>query len=124
MLRTRSLLLTKDSYRLIAALQSQFTSGWLESYWDLLAQLKQHISHLDAFLLKSSYSSDREVGLTIKFCSIVCHATEAELHRQLAACGHTESRQQCRESLFRVVNASRGLEDLDYYFLDPLLVVR
>jgi len=93
---------------------------WYEEYWDLLEDIYEHISTLNPSMLKTSFFRQREHALALKMCMIISLTAAAELHRLLAS-HHPESRSECVDLVFQIVGITKGLQDEDYIFLDPIL---
>ncbi|KZT11368.1 uncharacterized protein LAESUDRAFT_740887 [Laetiporus sulphureus 93-53] len=95
---------------------------WYEEYWELLEDVSDHIGHLSPMLLKTGFFRQREFALALRMCLIVSLTAAAELHRLLAN-HHTESRLKSINVILEIVALTKGLQDEDYIFLDPILGV-
>ncbi|KAF9805506.1 hypothetical protein IEO21_09019 [Rhodonia placenta] len=93
---------------------------WYEEYFELLDDVSEQISTLTPTMLKTSFFHHREETLALKMCLIISLTAAAELHRLLAY-QHPESRVRCVDVVFEIVAITKGLQDDDYIFLDPIL---
>ncbi|KAJ7273068.1 hypothetical protein C8J57DRAFT_265349 [Mycena rebaudengoi] len=94
---------------------------WFGRYWKLIEPLHSHIGHLQSAVLKVSFIPDyHNIGLVLKFSTIIALAALADLHATFAP-SHPESSRRYRDTLIEIVSVSSTFTRGDFQYLGPIL---